>query len=192
MDKNIIDKLKKIKALAENGIGGEKTGAIELYNKLLAKYELSDSEVTEEEVERHWLRFKSEIEKRLLIQIAYKVTGDPVFWEKTDKRNKIIGIECTEFELDQIQFYYSFYKEHLKEELELFMSAFFNTNNLFPDETARCYLKAQELADESDSKRDLAKIAKIMMMSEAIDKKTPNLQIGMNDDEDEDEYDNAY
>lgn len=32
------DKLKKLKALAERGVGGEREGALKLYHKLLEKY----------------------------------------------------------------------------------------------------------------------------------------------------------
>ena len=41
----IIEKLAKIKALAERGVGGEKTTALQMYEALKKKYGVSDEEV---------------------------------------------------------------------------------------------------------------------------------------------------
>lgn len=190
----VRERLKKIKALAENGVGGEKDGAIELYNKLLAKYELSEDEIIEEKVERKWFRYDNDIDKKLLAQIFYKVTGDTASWVKTDKRRRLIGVDCTDFEANEIVFYYNFYKEHLQSELEVFTLAFFNVNNIFPDETARCHADTQKDRDESKDNIDLKKLAKIFEMSSGMEQKTPHMQIetsalhNYEEGDDEDEY----
>ena len=41
----VIDKLVKIKALAERGVGGEKTTALLMYDSLKTRYNISDEEV---------------------------------------------------------------------------------------------------------------------------------------------------
>lgn len=174
-----IEKLKKIKALAERGIGGEKEGALQLYNKLLAKYELTESDFLEEKVETHWVRFKDYIDAKLIIQLFYKVTGDRTSYEKIDRRINLVGFDCTEFEYNQFLFYYDFYKEHLQNELDVFISAFIRVNDLYPDETAR--VKDDE--DEEEEKtpeemaKDLIKSAKILEMAKGMDAQTPRLRI---------------
>lgn len=180
MDKEKIQaKLKKIKALAEKGVGGEKETAIKLYNELMAKYELNEADIVEEKLYKRWFRYDNDIDKKLLSQIFYKVTGSNQFWIKTDKRRRLVGTECTDFELDEILFYYRFYKEHLKSELDIFIRAFFNVNKLFPDSSARCYeesMKARE-ENEDDSEFDLRQLEKMFAMQSGMDRKTPNLQI---------------
>lgn len=176
MDKNKIqDKLKKLKALAERGVGGEKETAEALYKKLIEKYELSEELIEEEEIDRHWFRYDDFVDNKLLCQIFYKVTGNRTYWVKTDKRRRLIGVDCTNFELDQILFYYQFYKKHLQSEIEVFISAFFNVNDLFPDESARCYDNSDD--DDMPSIKDLDRLEKMLAFSKGINKKTPNLML---------------
>lgn len=172
-NQKIQEKLKKIKELAERGIGGEKEGARQLYEKLLLKYGLTDSDI-DDKIVTHWFRFSDELDKKLLTQIFYKVTGSRTYWTKKDKRVNLVGCECTEFECDEIIFYYQFYKEHLQDELDIFLSAFMSKNNLYPDSNARVHEE-----DDEDNMEDinLHKLEKIRAMADGIDRKTPALQI---------------
>lgn len=46
MDKETVsNKLRKIKELAQRGVGGEKESALALYEKLKQKYEISEDEI---------------------------------------------------------------------------------------------------------------------------------------------------
>lgn len=76
MDKEqAAEKLKKIKALAERGVGGEKETAMRMYRELMEKYQIEEAEVLEDYVSLHWFGYKTELEEDLLTQIFYKVTG---------------------------------------------------------------------------------------------------------------------
>lgn len=174
----IKEKLRKIKALAERGIGGEKEGALKLYNELLAKYELTDDFVYLDEIKRYWIRFDSDIDKKLIAQLFYKVTGDPTYYIKTDKRRHLIGFDCTDFEINEFRFYYRFYKEHLENELSIFMGAFFSKNSLFPDSTARVQYESEDKEESLEEQMAwLDRMEKMRRMADGIDRKTPNLQI---------------
>jgi len=72
----IAEKLKKIKALAERGVGGEKETAMRMYEELKARYEIEDEEIMLDAVTLHWFSYSTQQEKTLLHQIFYKVTGD--------------------------------------------------------------------------------------------------------------------
>ena len=72
----IAAKLKKIKALAERGVGGEKETAMRMYEDLKARYELEDEEIMLDAVTLHWFGYADELEERVLRWIFYKVTGD--------------------------------------------------------------------------------------------------------------------
>lgn len=75
----IAAKLKKIKALAERGVGGEKETAMRMYEDLKARYELEDEEIMLDAVTLHWFGYATELEEELLTQIFYKVTGGTTY-----------------------------------------------------------------------------------------------------------------
>lgn len=76
----------------------------------------------------------------------------------------------------------------------VFLLAFFNVNNIFPDKTVRCYVDTQKDRDESKDNIDLKKLAKIFEMSSDMEQKTPHMQIetsalhNYEEEDDEDEY----
>jgi hypothetical protein len=96
----IAAKLKKIKALAERGVGGEKETAMRMYEDLKARYELEDEEIMLDAVTLHWFGYATELEEELLTQIFYKVTGGTTYHIYTGKysRRKKRGCDCTEIE----------------------------------------------------------------------------------------------
>ena len=66
----IAAKLKKIKALAERGVGGEKETAMRMYEDLKARYELEDEEIMLDAVTLHWFGYATELEEELLTQFS--------------------------------------------------------------------------------------------------------------------------
>lgn len=74
----VLEKLGKIKALAERGVGGEKETAIRMYEEMCRKYNISDDEAEAAlmKLEKRWFSYSTQLEKELLTQIFYKVTGD--------------------------------------------------------------------------------------------------------------------
>lgn len=170
----IAAKLKKIKALAERGVGGEKETAMRMYEDLKARYELEDEEIMLDAVALHWFGYATELEEELLTQIFYKVTGGTTYHIYTGKysRRKKRGCDCTEIEAAEITLLFNFYKAELKRELEAFMVAFRSGNNLYPDKTARCYKENNGPAPErtDEEKRMLKKAA---WYSQVLDKRRP-------------------
>lgn len=166
----VLEKLGKIKALAERGVGGEKETAMRMYEKLRQKYEISDDEAEAalEKLERRWFSYSTPIEEDLLTQIFYKVTGSAEYFRYDGKynRRKKRGCVCTELEAAEIQLLFNFYREQMKEELKAFTMAFANKNHLFPDKTARAYKEndgpEREFSEEEERTR---KKAAFMSMS---------------------------
>lgn len=58
----IAEKLKKIKALADRGVGGEKETAMRMYEELKARYEIKDEEIMLDTVSLHWLRYTEKVD----------------------------------------------------------------------------------------------------------------------------------
>jgi len=168
------DKLKKLKALAERGVGGERESALKLYHKLLEKYQIDEGEILEERVTLHWFGYKTELEEDLLKQIFYKVTGSTSYHHYTGNysRRKKRGCNCTEIEAVEIKMLFDFYRQELKRELEAFLIAFKQGNNLYPDKNARCYQK-YDGPDRELEGEELRKYKKAAWFRQVLDKRTP-------------------
>lgn len=170
----IAEKLKKIKALAERGVGGEKETAMRMYEDLKARYEIEDEEIMLDAVTLHWFSYADSLEEDLLTQIFYKVTGSASYHHYTGKysRRKKRGCDCTEIEAAEITLLFNFYKEELKRELKAFMIAFKNGNDLFPDKTARCY-KEYDGPDREWTDEEERMMKKAAWLAMTLDKRKP-------------------
>lgn len=168
-----IEKLKKLKALAERGVGGERETAMKIYKELLEKYEISEAEAIEDAVTKHWFSYRTELEEELLTQIFYKVTGSNKYYVYTGqyKRRKKRGCDCTEIEAAEIKLLFSFYSQEMERELKAFKIAFWNGNDLFPDKTARCYEEPQGSRQRTDEETRMMKKAGFYTMF--MDKRKP-------------------
>lgn len=134
---NKAELLKKIKALADRGVDGERESAQTLLARLMEQYGISETELEEERRETAWFPYSQETERRLLNQIIYMVTGAGGFGcvgTYSGRKRKKMGTECTAAERLEIEANYAFFKAAMEEELEIFYSAFACKNNLFPSE----------------------------------------------------------
>lgn len=68
-----LELLKKLKALADNGVGGERENAQAMLDKLLAKYDISAEALSDDEVSDHGFTYHSDFERRLLSQLRAKI-----------------------------------------------------------------------------------------------------------------------
>lgn len=133
----ILQKIKRVQALAERGIAGEQESAAATLDRLMKQYGFTEAELEEEHREMAWFRYTTPIERKLLSQVIYSVTGRAAYGrvgEYTGRKRKQVGIECTAAERLEIQFDYDFFREALEEEMDRFFSAFLIKNGIFPPE----------------------------------------------------------
>ena len=164
-------KLKALKTLAEKGVGGEKETALRMYEDLCRKYDISEDEAEAAlaQLEKRWFSYSTQLEEELLLQIFHKVTGSGKSYIYTGKysRRKKRGCVCTALEAAEIELLFGFYREEMKRELEVFMIAFKQKNNLFPDEKARAYKEydgpEREMTEEEKRKYKKAAFMRMMM-----------------------------
>lgn len=113
IDEKKRELLKKLQALAERGVGGEKEGAQRKLEQLMKKYGLEDADLSEDEEEDHDFKYHNEFEKQLLRQIFYKIVPDfrsHTYYYTHGKGSKsTYGIRCTKAQALQIQIEYDFY-----------------------------------------------------------------------------------
>ncbi|MDR1565502.1 MAG: hypothetical protein LBS74_11145 [Oscillospiraceae bacterium] len=166
--------LLKIKALAEQGIEGERKTAQQTLKKLMQKYEISENELETEKIETAWFAYSQEIERKLLSQIIYKITGEVAsgcVGGSSNRKRKKLGIDCTAAQKLEIELNYSFYKQALQKELATFMLAFYQKNNIFPATPSN---KAKETTDEELKAWNLAGIMSEAMQTHTLNKALAN------------------
>lgn len=111
---NKTELLQKIKALADRGVEGERESAQAILSRLMEQYGISEAELEEDRRETAWFAYSQEIERRLLAQIIYMVTGASSYGcvgTYTGRKRKKLGAECTAAERMEIEANYEFFKD---------------------------------------------------------------------------------
>lgn len=167
----LIEKLMKTKALAERGVGGERENAERILAAMLQKYGISLDDLESEEETTHWLTFKTDLERRLLHQLAYKYCGSGHAYgcvgKYTNRPRKKVGIDCTNAIYIEIEADFDMYRRALEEDLEIFYSAFIAKNNIYPPPEL-----AGDLDDDGDV--DYERQMKVAAMAKGIERRTRN------------------
>lgn len=137
MDEKTIQRIKKLQALAERGVGGEKTTAQKKLAKLLKDNGINSlDELQKEEYEYTIFSYNGKHEIKLLRQCIYKVMGaksDRTAYKPYGRRQKI-GIYCTKAQKIEIELEFEFYRNVFYEELSTFMDAFIQAQKIFPED----------------------------------------------------------
>lgn len=137
MDEKTIQRIKKLQALAERGVGGEKTTAQKKLAKLLKDNGINSlEELQKEEYEYTIFSYNGKHEIKLLRQCMYKVMGaksDRTAYKPYGQRQKI-GIYCTKAQKIEIELEFEFYRNVFYEELSTFMDAFIQAQKIFPED----------------------------------------------------------
>lgn len=162
MDKK-IEILKKLKALADRGIGGEKENAELLLKKYMKKYNISEKEINKDEEKKVYINLKNEIELKLASQILYAFFKSAPLYKQNGRgnRTKYCTILTTSQEIE-FRYIYSVYLESFKKQELIFYRAFINKNNIFPKEA--------NTGIDKISQEEREEIIKASMMSQGIEK----------------------
>lgn len=135
MEEKTIARIKKLQALAERGTGGEKETAQRMLDKMLKENGITTlKELENEEYEYTLFSYNGKHEIKLLRQCMYKVMGadsDRTPYRTKGKRQKL-GIYCTPSQKIEIELEFDFYRNVFYEELQTFMDAFIQAQDIFP------------------------------------------------------------
>lgn len=151
MDKTAL--LKKIRALAEHGVGGEAENAEKLLARMMKKYGISEAELDEETRVRHDFTYHGGEEKKILKQVVYKVTGgytyELVYTASGRKVRTQLGADCTPAEKVEIEYLFDFYKRLWEKEKDAFLAAYIQKHRIF---AIRADVEPQEMSLEESIK----------------------------------------
>ena len=147
MDKTAL--LKKVRALAEHGVGGEAENAEMLLARMMKKYGISEEELDEETRVRHDFTYHGGEEKKILRQVVYKVTGgyayELVYTASGRKVRTQLGADCTPAEKVEIEYLFDFYKRLWEKEKDAFLAAYIQKHRIF---AIRADVEPQEISRE--------------------------------------------
>lgn len=165
--------LQKLKALAEQGVGGEKINAQRKLAALMRKYNISDEDISDEITQPCKFKYRGERERMLLVQVIYKVTNQrgAVFgfrYTQTGRTvSNMLGCEATKAQKLEIEFLFDFYKRLYKKEEKALYMAFIQKHAIFGQ------LKDGETASELDEEE----LLKMHLMQQAMSDEQPLKQI---------------
>ena len=174
MDDKLKARIEKLRALAERGIGGEKTTAQKKLNELLEKNGVTLEGLTEDEEQYFLFSYNGKIKERLLKQCMYKVLGyekwrNAITYRTKGTRQKI-GIYCTLAEKIEIELEYEFYSNIFDTEEKDFMSAFISAQDIYPKDAPTANLNDY-------TAEELKKIEKRLAYCNGIEKRTRTAMI---------------
>ena len=175
----VLLKVKKIKALAERGIGGEKEAARKLLAALCAKYGISEEEISEEKKYTYSFHVRTSV-FQLFLQVYSSMFGGTERYEnelhiyKSKNGNDIIcdftPVEYIEF--SQLwEWHRKNYLEERKKMRKLFENGYIRKHNLFPTELDPKFKK-------KDNEMTFEELAAIEALASACENKTFHKQIG--------------
>lgn len=136
----IIERLRKILRLKEQGRDGEAEAAENRLAHLLDKHDLTLDDVRddgdERPVELHTWGYKNPRERKLLLQVIGANAEDGPYNiqnPETGARRWKLGAYCDEITAADISERYEFYRDLWAEEVEKMLSAFIQKHEIFPD-----------------------------------------------------------
>lgn len=130
MDK-YIELAKKLKALADRGLGGEATTAKRILDNYLKKHNLTILDIEGEKKTLEVFRTNNKY-KKLFLQVASTVIGIRIDRRYVKRKNpNHLLLEVTKAEKIEINIKYEFYKKHFDMQYDIFFRAFIVKNQLF-------------------------------------------------------------
>jgi len=168
LDKKEI--IKKLKALSDRGVAGEKENATKLLQKLMKKYGISEEEIQKEELKVVNVTLKNKAERKICVQILYAYFNHAILYQQKNKRTtyytKLTAAQEIEFKYMLSIYLDSFYKEQ-----DILISAFIQKNDIFPDDEEAV---EQDVQTKESRQRALKKSAMMTFMEKTQIRKALN------------------
>lgn len=136
LDQKVQSKLRKLQALAERGVGGEKDNAQRMLENLLARHGMTPDDLADERRDIRWFTTASKFESRLALQILSKIcnTSSPDAYRNKQNR-KLVGVRVTPAEAIEFELHYDALRKALGAHFQDAFSAFIQANRLFPSDS---------------------------------------------------------
>jgi len=148
----IIDKLKKVRELADRGYQGEALAAARMLKVLLDKHGLTMADLQDEKTQEYRFKYMFGWEKAIIIQCASKVLDKPTMSYKAYKGRKGIYLDLTEWQYrevtDMTTFHLKQFRKELMRKTKQMEIAYLNKHNIFADSSEGGESLSQEELNE--------------------------------------------
>lgn len=165
---------KKLHALAERGVDGEKANAEKVLAAFLKKHNLKLDDLLGEQKTRRWFKV-SKTKDKFFHQVAASVLGVKFSTFTRPSLKGMVGIDLTAEEFVEVESRFDFYWRAYQEDLEVFYSAFIQRNKLYAKPSD------DELREDSEEKplslEQKQKLFKTQMMMQGIERRTHRKQL---------------
>ena len=131
-DQPNLDRMRKLLALAQRGVGGERENADRMLSRMLAKYGMTIDDLTGDD-KPEWRTFtvSCKDESMLLINVVTKVLNVNSYTSRNRRNLRLI--ELTRAQFIEIQCLMSVYWPALKRHMAHARSAFLISNRIWPE-----------------------------------------------------------
>lgn len=125
--KNILDLVRKVKKLADRGVGGEAESAKIKLHRLYEKYNLTDADFVElQESYNRYFILRHSFDKKLLSNLICMILETPVF--TCGESNNTMRIKLTDEQYDTILQAYEYYQKMFDDYSKYLMQAIISRN----------------------------------------------------------------
>ncbi|MBK9294897.1 MAG: hypothetical protein IPM57_10745 [Oligoflexia bacterium] len=166
LPKPLQERIIKIYELSIKGVDGEKQAAKRQLTAFMNKYKLTADDLLQQPKNEYVFSFKSEVQRKLLVQIIWSVLGKG--WTKniTYANSKSVEIKLSKVDYAEIKVKYDVYKRDFAAMMDEFLNAFVLANDI--------YHKDDEVAELPQSPEDRRKAKRIGVMALYMDKSVVN------------------
>lgn len=152
-----IDRLKKLKNLAEHTDNNESKTARILLKRICESQniDINDIDNDDNKPSLHWFKYhRGNNNRGLLAQCIFKTLGNDHDYDTYRNGKKcLIGIECTNVQAINIELDYEFYHRLFEEEVTKLLSSFIQVNDIFPPDVKIVSLSEEECTDNEIYRR---------------------------------------
>lgn len=172
---SVLKLAKKLKALSDRGVGGEKENATAMLIRLMGKHGITMDMLTENEAIKHKFTVQVDQYKFWRQIVASVIGGSSVNYIPTQKgKKRSYFVVCTPQEAVEIQARFEFFYKIWAEELDVFYSAFIQTNRLYKKTSAEDNDEEEKELTPEEAKR----LYKMINMMAGMDRHVFVKQIG--------------
>jgi hypothetical protein len=129
MMETLIDRLKKIEALAKGGLAGERENAQRMLDELCARYGVTLEQLADQEKRMHWFPVRGKRAKELFRVVLVHVVQTRQIWH----RPKADGYECklTTAQAADVRECWKHYRKAWDEQIDDVFTAFIHRNRIY-------------------------------------------------------------
>jgi hypothetical protein len=182
MEKNefnaAIERLKKIKQLADRGIDGEAEAAALMLGKGLKRLGLTLAHLQSVERTEQQIGYDNDMEKRLISQVVASMGLQPFTRTRNGRMLKKVCVDCTPTELAELTLRLEFYLITFRKECEDLYVAYIYKHDIFP--------AANIAAANSGPEMDMERAKKLHNMMQGLGDETYQAPLTRIGDEGED------